>query len=208
MKDSDKFYKNGFIVKSYEEVCPNSTNNYVGIGRYFTWPLDICTDNLSKKLNSEAMERWFGYQDNRLQVIPDIEYLQRYIEHCKALEIDVFCLEIESFSNTITTRVALDFSEFMGYDYADVNMCESCLYDDLYVKDDYFYKYFRNVNLRLNDYGLLSTLKDMMYYLQKRESFFTETGESEDYVCPTIVRLNKVSLSEIMSKNYAKYSEL
>lgn len=197
MRYRNKFYKNGFVVKSYEETWPNSTSNYLGIGRYFTWPLDTYTDNLSKKLNSEALERWLGYQDHRLQVIPDVEYLQRYIKHCKDLEIEIFCLEIESFSNTITTQATLNSSEFMGYDYVDVDMCTSCLYDDLYENDVYNYKYFKDIDLRLNNYGIFSTLKDMALYLQKRERLVEEIGENEDYICPTIVRLNKVLMNEI-----------
>ena len=39
--EKNELIKNGFVVKSYEELYVNELNNYCGIGRYFTWPLNV-----------------------------------------------------------------------------------------------------------------------------------------------------------------------
>ena len=71
----NKLFKNGFIIKSFMEWDrQNKIENYSGIGRYITWPLEGLSDDISVNLTNEAEERWFGYQDKRLWVVPDLNY--------------------------------------------------------------------------------------------------------------------------------------
>lgn len=68
------WHNNGFIIKSYEEQWPGSTENIdsQGVGRYVTWLLEGFNDKISISLSKEANERWFCYTYG-LCAVPDLE---------------------------------------------------------------------------------------------------------------------------------------
>lgn len=195
---SNRLFKNGYIIKSYAEKsdCPNELLNYVGIGRYTTWPLEELSDRISVALTRESEERWFGYQDERLWVVPDSDFLQRYEKHCKDLHIQVFCLQVESENPIIVTSTDLSVNEVLEFDYADTDMSTSCLYDDLTMNEHTVTKRFKPVMHRLNSYGLLNSAEEVQDYLKLRNELITAGYDMEEYYSPTIVRLSRAVISE------------
>lgn len=193
----NQFVKNGFIIKSYEEICKTEIPQYYGIGRFLTWPLDVCQDSMSRALVSEATERWFGYRDDRLWVVPDLEYISRYVKHCHELNINVFCLQVDSENPIIQTEASLPVLKSLGYDYADVDMCTSCLYDDLCGSIMVGEEHSEAIQRMLNEYGLFSSVDDMREYLKIREQWVKGITELEEYYSLSIVRLTQVSVHEL-----------
>lgn len=50
-----KLYFNGFLIQAlYGDEWAQSYGNYIGTGRYVSWPLDWKDDEISKKLTDEA----------------------------------------------------------------------------------------------------------------------------------------------------------
>lgn len=194
MKNS--LFKNGFIIKSFRERdYPNKLKNYSGVGRYITWPLEDLSDDISVDLTNEAEERWFGYQDQRLWVVPDFDYLQRYEQHCKDLNISTFCLQIESMNSIVTTSINLTTKEVLGFDYADTDMSTSCLYDDLTMDEDTVKANFKSIMNKLNQYGLAESMEEIQHYLAIRNKLIKAGYDMEEYYCPTIIKLTRVILN-------------
>ena len=193
----DPFHKNGFLIKSYEEQSPYETDKtYLGIGRYVTWPLDTFTDDVSVNLTTEAIERWLGYQDNRLYVVPDLDYLQRYTYHCQELNISTFCMQVESSNSIITTEVCLPVVRYLGYEYVDVDMSTSCMHEDLTTNDNYIQSVFAPIKQSLNMYGLIDSIDKMQQYKQFRKKLIREGYDMEEYFCPTVVKLSEVAINK------------
>ena len=190
MTKKDEVIKKGYIVKSYEELFENQLKNYHGIGRYFSWPLDVEKDSYSRSLTEEAMEKWLGYQDNRMQVIPDIDYISRYLEHCSRLKIDCFCLLVERLDGGLKMEESVRNENVLGYDYIDVDMCTSCLYDDFIEWFDFFEE---DIN-KLNENGLFSDLNDIIQYLHKRNELVYDMENMEEYTELVVARLTKVNM--------------
>lgn len=194
---SNTFYKNGFIIKSYEEQSSyRDDDTYLGIGKYITWPLDTFTDTVSVSLTKEAIERWFGYQDNRLYVVPDLEYLQRYAYHCRELNISIFCMQVESCNSIITTAFSLPVTRCLGYEYVDVDMSTSCMREDLFADNTYIQSIFAPIKQSLNMYGLIDSIDIMQQYKLRRKQLINEGYDIEEYFCPTVVRLSEVTINE------------
>lgn len=189
----NKLCKNGFIIKSFaEQEYREELKKYSGVGRYTTWPLDDLSDHTSVDLTNEALERWFGYQDNRLWVVPDFDYLQRYKQHCENLHISTFCLQVESANPIVTTSVKLPIKTVLGFDCADTDMSTSCLYDDLTMDEDYVKASFKTISSKLNQYGLADSIEEMQHYLSVRNKLVRAGYDMEEYYCPTIVKLSDV----------------
>ncbi len=184
---------NGFIIKSYEEqFFSESFKNYIGIGRYTTWPLDSLNDSISQNLTNEAYDKWFGYQDNRLWTVPDLDYLKRYMRHCKNLGISVFCLQIESDNDTMVSSVKLPIVRVLGFDYSDCDMVTSCMYDDFTMSNDIVKSRLKKISEKLNEFGLFNSKQDVIEYIQER-NFLIELGiDMEEYFSPTIIKISEV----------------
>lgn len=179
-----------------ERDCQNKLKNYSGIGRYITWPLEGLSDDISVNLTNEAEERWFGYQDKRLWVVPDLNYLQRYEQHCKDLNISTFCLQIESTNPDVTTAINLSVKKVLGFDYADADMTTSCLYDDLTMDEDTVKANFKTIMRKLNQYGLAESIEEIQHYLAIRNKLIKAGYDLEEYYCPTIVKLTHVIINK------------
>lgn len=195
---NNMFFKNGFIVKSYQEQpFANIKSKYMGIGRYQTWPLEYRDDPISVQLSEEANERWFGYGDGRLYAVPNLDYLYRYIKHCNALKILTFCMQIESNRSIVTTAADVPIDQYLGYDYADVDLSTSCLFEDLNMTLPYCQDQFKLIKQQLNKYELVDSLEVMQEYLRIRNQLIYEGYDMEEYFSPTIVKLSIISLSQI-----------
>ena len=187
--------KNGFIIKSNENQLNRSTMDpYFVIGRNITWPLDGLSDDVSIELTAEAERRWFGYSDSRPWVIPDVDYLQRYKRHCQFMNISTYCLQVESSSSIILSSAELPIIRILGYDYADVDMSTSCLYEDLTMNVCVVKDIFRPVLRKLNQYRLLNSEDDVQEYLSGRRALINMGYDMEEYFSPLAVKLTEVLL--------------
>lgn len=191
----DTLHKNGFIIKSYCEVYPqHNSEKYFGIGRYVTWPLDELTDEASVKLTREAWKRWFGYSDQRPEVVPDLDYLQRYKMHCNNLHIPTYCLQIESTCVIITTSVELSVLKVLGFDYVDADMQTSCMREDLDTDIDSVIESFKPIQAVLNSFGLIDSLEAMHQYIDIRNKLIGAGYDMEEYYSPVIAKLSMVEI--------------
>lgn len=191
----DTLHKNGFIIKSYCEVyLQNNSEKYLGIGRHVTWPLDELADEASVKLTREAWKRWFGYSDQRPEVVPDLDYLQRYKMHCNNLHIPTYCLQIESTCNIITSPVELPILKVLGFDYVDADMQTSCMREDLDMEIDSVIESFKPIQAALNRFGLIDSLEAMYQYIEIRNNLIGAGYDMEEYYSPIIARLSVVEI--------------
>ena len=186
-----QLYKNGFIVKSYEEHPFYAEDpSYRGIGRCFTWPLDTEEDQISRALCEEAMQKWFGYSDQRLWAVPSMEYVLRYLKHCSELHIKTFVMQIESTNGILTTKEEAPVSQIIGYEYADTDMQTSCMRDDFLCtqgqerpKEAYFLQ-------RFNEYGVFSNETAVADYLDFRKNI----PNKEAYYAPCVIKISLLAL--------------
>ena len=191
------FYRNGFIIKSDTGFdYPNKLKNYSGIAKGLTWPLEELTDESSIDLTNEAEKKWFNYQDKRMFVVPELEYLKRYEQHCKKLKISTICLQIESPSAIITTQIKPMVEKALGFDYVDSDMNTSCLYEDLTMEVEAVRVSFKDVVCNLNENGLIDSIEDMYKYLYIRNELVKKGYDMEEYYCPRIVKLSRVVINE------------
>ena len=185
-------FKNGFIIKAIgNNGVQSELKNYFGIGTCDTWPLDERTDSNSVNLNREAMERWFGFLDDRLWTVPDMAYLKRYADHCQKLGLNIFCLQVESLNNIITTFESIAIEQDLGFDYADVNMGTSCFYEDMVTKIEFVEKAFAPIKKQLNQFGLMPSQEVAEQYLAVRRNLIRSGYDMEEYFAPTVVKLSK-----------------
>lgn len=184
--------KNGFVIKAIGgERSKPELKNYFGIGINETWPLDERTDSVSVDLNREAMERWFGFCDDRLWTVPDTAYLKKYANHCRELGLKIFCLQVESQNNLNTTFESIAIEQVLGFDYADVNMETSCFYEDMVTKIEFVEKAFAPIKEQLNQFGLMPSKKVAEQYLDLRHYLIDRGFDMEEYFAPTIVKISK-----------------
>ena len=175
------FYNNGYIVKSYNiNLYKQIENNYNGIGRYTSWPLDDYNDDISVDLKDEANRNWFGYDDKRIFTIPNMDYVKKYVCHCNNLGVETFIMYIQSTCNIITSLETPKSSNFLGYDYSCGELDYSALYDDIWG-DGESIEQFINFRSILNDNGLFATYEDMQEYIEIRNMLMIQGVNLEDY---------------------------
>lgn len=156
---NNSIYKNGFIIKGcIDNEYTQSDDIYQGIGKFVSWPLEWQEDFTSKKLSSEAYDRWFGYTyadgDVSLDVIPEREFLIQYLTHCKILGIETRILMIETHKPYPINNVEVKNIQVLGFDYGGAGCNYSLLnMDTAYLEGDY--KVFKCVAEKLNKFGLL-----------------------------------------------------
>ena len=87
-----QLYNNGYVVMALaKNLISSSTGGFCGVDSYVSWPLKEYDDNLSRKLENEAWDKWFGFVDV-LEVVPNRDYLIRYINHCETIGIKTIIL--------------------------------------------------------------------------------------------------------------------
>lgn len=197
---NNEFIINGFVVKSYDEnPIYRCINNYNGIGKYIAWPLNFQKDSTSIQLTIEADERWFGYQDVKMWVVPDVDYLKRYTDHCKELDIDIHILQIESFENNVISNFKPEILEVLGFEYIDTDMDTSCIYSDVFDYEHYSEtakKQLNNFFGKLNKNGLANTFNDINTYIDIRKHLMKTGFESEEFFNPFVAKLSRIIFND------------
>jgi hypothetical protein len=68
-------YNNGYLVKGlFKREWSSRNASYRGVGSYVSWPLDYVDDEIANRLEKEAYDKWFEFQDV-LDLVPVKEYL-------------------------------------------------------------------------------------------------------------------------------------
>lgn len=158
---------NGIVIQDNMEMHGGGmVLPYNGLGRYRSWPLSDLTDDISRSLTQEAEDKWFGYyNDNRfaLAVIPDNEYVSRYMTACWNNNIQTRILFVETDRNKPTWHSEVPKGSLLGYDYATSQEFFSALYDDLYGDDTH--SSLKRMKLLLNENGLFDNPEDLLTYI-------------------------------------------
>ncbi|HBT95292.1 MAG TPA: hypothetical protein DEB24_03995 [Coriobacteriia bacterium] len=168
-------FNNGYLIKAlYDDpnkLYPPGNPCYRGIGKFVSWPLEECDDDISVALTKEAWERWFGFQDV-LEVVPEREYLERYIGHCEASGIETSIMMIETPSEFQRACDFLEVVECLGYD-----IVSSVEFSHLTMDTDYLEgecSAFREVARKLNSNGLYDSLADAYRHMEVRKRLLSQ----------------------------------
>lgn len=191
----NKLFNNGYIVKGLfyapHRMYAPKNDKYRGVGYFTSWPLDYYDDELSKKFEEEAVDRWFGYHD-MIETVPELDYLKKYIFHCKTLGIRTQILMIGSPKDNPLAKDSLKVIEHLGFDC----IC-SVHYSYLTMDIDYYDEklaYFKITADKLNANGLCNSIDDIYKHIEIRNHLLElgKTLELDDGAFPA--RLSIVTL--------------
>ncbi len=184
-----KLFNNGYVVKG---IIKNQWTSFVqdfrGIDEFVSWPLDDFDDEVSKNLRNEAWDRWFGFPDV-LEVVPERDYLNRYVDHCIAMGVGPLIFQIETPNRAQTTEEHLDVLEVLGFDCI---LGVSISYLNLEPK--YFAERFGELYQKLNKNRLFNTIEETDAFLNIYNRLL-ENGENLEHgPNPIPARLSIVKL--------------
>lgn len=173
---------NGILIQGLDDKT-NYVQNfpYHGINAYCQFPLTWYGDVISQKLTEETLSRRIDeYWFESLEFISNPDLYNRYIRHCKAMNVKIRALFIESnYSDEIWTG-ALPKMEFMGYEYCPVPIDEQIITDL-----DWYEPFFRFHSL-LNELGLFRTYADAesfaAFYNEAFRAGKVGDGEMNSYI--------------------------
>ena len=170
-----ELFKNGYIVAV--------VNNYCDF-EYNTWPLaDVEDDAVAEELTNEADDNWFTVYDMQ-EIAPDIDYVKRYISHCREKAIDAIVLLAETPDNYYKVNDEISIEEVYGFD------CIGTV-EFSYLSEER--EAFKN-EIKLNKYGLFDTIDDVEEYIKIRRQAIESGEELDDYWKELPVRLSKVNI--------------
>lgn len=182
-------YNNGYVVMGLQKNESSSTLvNFRGVEGFVAWPLRNYNDSLSKSLEDEAWDNWFGYEDV-LEVVPQNDYLFRYVNHCKSNKINTIIMQIESPKcNQITTE-PLEIIEVLGYD-----CITGVQLSYLNLLPDFLKKHFPTTYLKLNSNGLCDNIEDIYFFLDTYNFLLSQGMDLEHGPNPIPAKLSIVKL--------------
>ena len=171
---NETLFINGFLVKSlYDDtnkMYPPLNMSYRGIGRFISWPLEDHVDNISKDLGREAWDKWFAYH-NVFEIVPEKEYLHRYVKHCKEVGIETMILMIETPINIQIAYDSLSIVECLGFDLIDSVHFSYLAMDTDYLEDEC--AIFKKTVSRLNSNGLCNSINDIYEHIDMRNNLLS-----------------------------------
>ncbi|MDD4476280.1 MAG: hypothetical protein PHV95_10960 [Eubacteriales bacterium] len=155
-----KFYNNGYLIKGlFRKEFSSTIEGYRGVGSYVSWPLDYFDDDISKALEQEANDKFFCFE-NLLWLIPEKNYIIRYIDHCKEINIEPLIMQIDTPRKSRLPIEQLNVIEVLGYDcITSVNVS----YLDL--EPQVFKKLFHKTYSKLNCNYLFDSTDDVFDFL-------------------------------------------
>lgn len=108
--------------------------------------------------------------------------------------MDNLCLNIESTNSIITSEINLPATETLGFDYGDVDMNTSCLFEDLGMNDPYVKEKFSILLGTLNQYRLFNSMDDISKYLSLRNELIAKGYDMEQYYSPAIMKISRMEI--------------
>ncbi|MCH5273320.1 MAG: hypothetical protein J1E35_06580 [Lachnospiraceae bacterium] len=176
-------YKNGFVVA---EV---NAEDYT----YNAWPLsNLPDDKAAVSLTEEADERWF-IKYCMQHIIPDPDYIKRYVSYCKSIHLDVEVLLFES---------PLLFPLYDSGTGEQIEICKALGFDCI---GTVYYSYWRTEwneyeaelsakNIIPNKYRFLDKLEDALYFIELRKQDIAAGLNLENFWRELPVRISVVKL--------------
>jgi hypothetical protein len=172
---SEKIFANGFLVKSLcddpNKMYPPLNKSYRGMGRFISWPLEEYDDDISKALGSEAWDKWFSYH-NVFEIVPEKEYLHRYVKHCKELGIETMVLMVETPLNNQVAHDSLSIVECLGFDLIGGVHFSYLTMDTDYLEDEC--SVFQKTVSRFNSNGLCDSIDDVYEHISMRNNLLSQ----------------------------------
>lgn len=184
-----RLYNNGYVIKGlFKNKYTSLLDSYRGIENFVSWPLDDFNDSLSNQLKAEAWDKWFAFQ-GVLEVVPEKDYLSRYINHCNELNINTMILQLETPNNNQTANDNLKTIEVLGFDcITGVNLSY------LNLEPRYFEEHISEMYLKLNANRLFNTIDETYMFLDTYNRLLNEGENLETGYNPIPVRLSVVEL--------------
>jgi hypothetical protein len=180
-----KYFKHPGVLEEWpcneSEFCIDE--EYFGISRFMSWPLENEDDDLSKTLTEDTeklFNRWYDAEKAKymLAVIPYIDLCLDYLAacDCKGIKTRVlFCRTDREFSEWIGE---IPVGELLGYDYATSRGFYSTILDDLLPEP--VNKTMDKHKALLNACRLFNSEPEVDAYIKDRQAL-VETGlEIED----------------------------
>lgn len=174
---------NGVLIQALNEktkfikkIC------YEGINAYYQYPLIGLRDIESRRLTDEQLYR--SVSDGlavSLEFISNSDLYMRYLNKCKAMQIEVRALFIESAYSDEIWKDELPQMNVMGYEYCSIPI------DEQIITDMDWYEPFSKYHNKLNQYGLFDSYEDALEFVQEYNVAMEEghigDGEMDAYIC-------------------------
>lgn len=126
--------------------------------------------------------------------IGDLEYLNRYIEHCNHLGIEIRILQIQTTrDNPVVKNIDLMEGKLLGYDYASGSSFTSLFAEDMVEKDNEELIEFRQFDEKINNNGMIDNPEDIEKYVLVRERLIQNGINLEHLSAMLIMRVTDVT---------------
>lgn len=178
--------KNGYlIIQDHADLFDNG-HVFKGATERSVWPLHDFNNSNAIKLTKEADEKWFSFKNCYLEIIPDVNYIKRYIVECDNLNIKVSVFNVKIIDSNTD-----EVDECFGYDCLG-NIYYSYLYEDNIIGNIKYQGITKEI--MLNDNGLFANYNDALKYKKIREQLIQNGINLEDYWTPLIVKFEKIDI--------------
>lgn len=174
---------NGILIQGLNDKTHYIKNfAYQGVNAYFQYPLVGVNDNESRRITDEQQSRKIS-EDLYLsqEFISDEGLYIRYLKRCKALQIKVRALFIESGYSEEIWNDKLPKMKFLGYEYCPIPI------DEQIITDMDWYKPFSEYWRKLNKYGLFDSYDKVVEFANEYNKAMNEgkigDGEVDAYIC-------------------------
>lgn len=174
-----RLYKNGFVVAEI-----NTKDK-----AYNAWPLsDLYDDKIAEALTNEADDNWFVKYEMQ-HIIPDLDYIKKYLAYCNSIQLEVKVLLFESPNNKIVIDDELEIGETLGFD------CIGTVYYS-YFQTEYneFKSELQEENIISNKYGLLNSYEETLYFQELRKKVIASGVNLEDFWEELPVKISIVNI--------------
>ncbi len=173
-------YPNGFVVAQVKK----------GNAAYHAWPLeDVCNDKTAELLSDEAFNNWFGKYDMQ-EIMPDPVYVKRYADYCNNIGLEVKILLFESTDNSIVINEIPEIREVLGFDCIGI-----VHYSYLQEEFEAFRSELPNLQVSLNQHGLLDQYEDILLFIDQRKKIIASGANIEDFWEELAVRISVVNIT-------------
>lgn len=175
-----RLYRNGFVVAEITNMEDFT---------YKAWPLfDLTDDKTALAMTDEAYKSWF--QKYELQhIVPDSNYIKRYLMHCNSIGLKVKVLLFESLYKVFEVEKSFVIEEILGFD------CIGTVYES-YLRTEFesFKEELELHNIRLNKNGLFDTLEEAVCFSELRQQAIASGENIENFWEEMPVRISIVNL--------------
>lgn len=182
-----RLINNGYIVQGLNYPIFEQ-DIYNGVQKFKSWPLRKHNDNVSIMLEDVSWKKWFAFHGN-FEIVPDVEFIKKYISHCNVLGIKIRLLQIETLNKYQIATTKLPVKKTLGYDcIAGIELSYLCMQ----IQD--LKEYFPISSLKINNNGLFDKIDDVYEFLSFYQKLIDEGINLEDWGNPIPAKINEIYL--------------